>query len=81
MIEGPHFELQHTREDGSIITRDPICCATDTGVILNSHPKADPQHIRHMCALARTSPHAPFDLTAFGANEKLIWSARLFWRD
>lgn len=78
-----HFELQHTRRDGSIITKEPIRCNTETGVILNCHPKADTAQIKRLCELARETPDYPIDLSAWRETTEgkiLEWSARLFYR-
>lgn len=79
-----HFELLHTRRDGSITGAMPVRINTETGVILNCHPKADTAAIRRLCEVARQTPDYPVDLTAWRETSEgkvLEWSARLFWRE
>ena len=56
---------------------------TDTGVILNCHPKCDAEQVRHLCAIARQTRDYPVDISAWAGAENdrhIVWSARIFWR-
>ncbi len=77
-----YFEMWVLDSDGTPMDH-PVQINTDTGVILNSHAKCDPEQVRHLCAIARQTRDYPVDISAwdrYGAHSKMIWSARIFWR-
>lgn len=77
-----HFEFRRLNSIGDEVG-EPLRVNTDTGLILQSHPKANPADIRHLAAIARKTPNYPVDLTAWDGPEnarRLVWSARIYWR-
>lgn len=78
----PYFEFWVLDRDGMPA---PHCSKiyTETGVILNCHPKCDTEQVRHLVAIARQTRDYPVDISAWGGQEGaryLIWSARIFYR-
>jgi len=63
---------------------EPVSCTTSTGVFLQCDPRMDATSVRHMCEVARKTPHYPCDLCAWSgpANDRrMVWTARIYWRE
>ena len=77
-----HFEMQKLDPNGTPfgnVTR----INTESGLVLNSHPKAQVSHIKRIAEMARENPNYPYDISAWDGpenNRRLIWWARIHWR-
>ena len=79
---GGYFEFWLLGADG-LARGCPRMIETDTGVVLNCHPKCDTRQVKHLCAIARQTRDYPVDICAWTGPEKdrhMIWSARIFYR-
>jgi hypothetical protein len=82
-VNPAHFEFVLTTADGTV-AEPPIKCETSLGVILLCPGDMPRKKIDHLLEIARKTPSYPVDITHFkgeGENQKLVWSARIYYRD
>lgn len=77
-----HFEFWKLNIHGEEIGT-PQKVITATGVILQCHPRCNPNDVRHLCEIARKTDDYPVDIALWEGSEDmrlLTWSARIYWR-